>query len=187
MGGMRITLALIVGLLLARPARAEPDSFGLGTGRDGPLTIVAGNGVVLGSAFPLTQAASKGAAELTVPGLLVADGDLVMIHDSLGLTPLPEPGNAKPVDLAAFALGRFELARLASVDQSTGLLKLTQPLRYAYPASRTQVLRVPEYTDVVVEAGARLSVVPWSGKAGGILAMLVAGMKRNSCLTSGMT
>ncbi|RYZ35136.1 MAG: hemagglutinin, partial [Myxococcaceae bacterium] len=173
---MRIILALIVGLLLAPVARAEPDSFGLGTGRDGALTVVAGRSVVTGAAAPLRVAAVTGRSEVSVSVPGVVAGDLVMIHQSGGLLPLPTPGDAKTVVLpVTTGPSRFELARVASVDASTGALRLTRPLRYSYPVLRTQVLRVGEFTDVQVEAGARLSVTPWDGRSGGILAMLVSG------------
>ncbi|RKG77065.1 adventurous gliding motility protein AgmC [Corallococcus terminator] len=173
---MRIILALIVGLLLAPVARAEPDSFGLGTGRDGALTIVSGRSVVTGVAAPLRVAVTAGRSEVSVSGLGVVAGDLVMIHQTGGLLPVPTPGDAKTVVLPiTTGPSRFELARVESVDATTGVLKLTQPLRFSYPVLRTQVLRVGEFSDVIVEAGARLSVTPWDGRSGGILAMLVSG------------
>ncbi|RKG95851.1 hemagglutinin, partial [Corallococcus sp. CA053C] len=174
-GAMRITLALILGLLLAQVARAEPDSFGLGTGRDGVLTVVAGSTVLIGDSSPLKQSVAAGALQLTVPGLKVGAGDLVMIHTSVGLSPPPDLGSGKAVALDNSVVGRWELARVASVDLTTGLLKLTQPLRFSYAATRAQVVRVPEYSDVIIEAGGRLSVFPWDGRSGGILAMLVSG------------
>ncbi|RKH21471.1 hemagglutinin, partial [Corallococcus sp. CA031C] len=177
---MRITLALIVGLLLAQVARAEPDSFGLGTGRDGALSVVAGRSVVTGSAVPLRVAATARGSDVAVSaGTVLAAGDLVMIHHTGGLLPLPTPGDAKAVVLPTSGPGRFELARVASVDAAAGVLKLTQPLRFSYPVARTQVLRVGEFTDVNIEAGARLSVTPWDGRSGGILAMLVSGTVTN--------
>ena len=174
---MRITLALIVGLLLAQVARAEPDSFDLGTGRDGVLNLVSGQGVAMGVDAPLGKSVAAGGQELVVSGLKISAGDLVMIHESTGLSSAPDVGNTKPVALTgAVTLGRWELARLEKVSSSTpALLTLTAPLRYAYASGRAQVVRVAEYSDVVIEAGARLTVTPWNGKSGGILAMLVSG------------
>ncbi|RKH60267.1 adventurous gliding motility protein AgmC [Corallococcus aberystwythensis] len=174
---MRITLALIVGLLLAQVARAEPDSFDLGTGRDGVLTVPAGRGITLGAAGPLGKSVAAGDDELVVASSEFGGGDLVMIHESTGLSPVPDVGNAKGVSLAGpVALGRWELARVVVVTASTpATLLLTAPLRYTYAAGRAQVVRVAEYSDVVIEAGARLSASPWNGKSGGILAMLVTG------------
>ncbi|WP_375755136.1 MYXO-CTERM sorting domain-containing protein [Corallococcus exercitus] len=174
---MRITLALIVGLLLAQVARAEPDSFGLGSGRDGALTVVAGETLTLGVDGPLGKSAAAGDDELVVFSMDFSGGDLVLIHESTGLSSVPDVGNQKGVSLAgAVALGRWELARVVVVTASTpATLLLTAPLRYAYTAGRAQVVRVAEYSDVVIEAGARLTASPWDGKSGGILAMLVTG------------
>ncbi|MFP2902232.1 hemagglutinin, partial [Corallococcus sp. 4LFB] len=174
---MRITLALIVGLLLAQVARAEPDSFGLGTGRDGTLTVVAEGTLPVSAESPLGQNVVAGDAELVVSSAVFASGDLVMIHESTGLSPTPDLGNPKGVSLAgSVALGRWELARVETVTTTTpATLVLTAPLRYAYTANRAQVVRVAEYVDVVVQPGARLTTSPWNGKSGGILAMLVMG------------
>ncbi|NOK23543.1 hypothetical protein HMI50_41840, partial [Corallococcus carmarthensis] len=174
---MRITLALIVGLLLAQVARAEPDSFELGTGRDGVLTVASGLSMIVTSNAALGKSAAAGAQELVVSGLKVSSGDLLMIHETTGLSAVPDVGNTKPVSLAGtVAPGRWELARVEGVLSSTPpTYVLTAPLRYAYAAGRAQVVRVAEYSDVVVEAGARLTVSPWNGKSGGILAMLVTG------------
>ncbi|GMU07366.1 adventurous gliding motility protein AgmC [Corallococcus caeni] len=175
---MRITLALIVGLLLAQVARAEPDSFGLGTGRDGTLTVVAGGTLPVSAESALGKNVVAGDAELVVSSAVFASGDLVMIHESTGLSPAPDLGNPKGVSLAgSVALGRWELARVEAVTTTT--LVLTAPLRYAYTASRAQVVRVAEYVDVIVQPGARLTTSPWNGKSGGILAMLVMGKVLN--------
>ncbi|MBN9681931.1 MULTISPECIES: adventurous gliding motility protein AgmC [unclassified Corallococcus] len=174
---MRITLALIVGLLLAQVARAEPDSFDLGTGRDGVLNLAAGQGLALGMAAPLGKSVAEGGLELVVSGTKIAAGDLVMIHESTGLASAPDVGNTKPVSLVGtVTLGRWELARVERVSSTTpALLTLTAPLRYGYAAGRTQVLRVYEYSDVIIPEGARLTVSQWNGRSGGILAMLVSG------------
>ncbi|NOK39525.1 hemagglutinin, partial [Corallococcus exercitus] len=174
---MRITLALIVGLLLAQVARAEPDSFGLGTGRDGTLTVLAGGTLFLSVESPLEKNVVAGDQELVVSSPVVSAGDLVMIHESTGLSPTPDVGNPKGVSLSgSVTLGRWELARVETVTTTTpATLVLTAPLRYAYTASRTQVVRVAEFTDVVIQPGARLTASAWNGKSGGILAMLVTG------------
>ncbi|QAT88738.1 OmpA domain-containing protein [Corallococcus coralloides] len=174
---MRITLALIVGLLLAQVARAEPDSFELGTGRDGVLSLTVGQGVALSSHAPLGRSVAEGGLELVVSGLEISAGDLVMIHESTGLSSAPDVGNAGPVSLTgSVTLGRWELARVEKVSSTTpALLTLTAPLRYAYATGRAQVVRVAEYSDVVIQEGARLTVSPWNGQSGGILAMLVSG------------
>ncbi|MBZ4336005.1 MYXO-CTERM sorting domain-containing protein [Corallococcus sp. AS-1-12] len=174
---MRITLALIVGLLLAQVARAEPDSFDLGTGRDGALTLATGQGVALSEHAPLGKSVAAGGLELAVSGLKIAAGDLVMIHESTGLSSAPDVGNTKPVSLVgSVTVGRWELARVEKVSATTpAVLTLTAPLRYAYATGRAQVVRVAEYSDVNIQEGARLTVTPWNGRSGGILAMLVRG------------
>ncbi|NBD09902.1 adventurous gliding motility protein AgmC [Corallococcus silvisoli] len=176
---MRIPLALIVGLLLAQVARAEPDSFGLGTGRDGVLALTPGQGVTLGESAPLGKSVDEGAKELSASGLKISAGDLLMIHQSTGLPTVPDVGSTTALLLATRSdPSHWELARVAGV--SAGLITLTAPLRHSYITGRAQVLRVPEYSDVVVPEGARLTASPWTGKSGGILAMLVSGKVVNN-------
>lgn len=176
---MRIPLALIVGLLLAQVARAEPDSFGLGTGRDGVLALTSGQGVTVGESAPLGKSVAAGAMELTASGVKLSSGDLLMVHASTGLSPVPDVGGTTAVSLmSSGSPSRWELARVEGIG--AGFVRLTAPLRYSYAAGRAQVLRVPEYSDVIVPEGARLTASPWNGKSGGILAMLVSGKVSNN-------
>jgi hypothetical protein len=174
---MRIPLFLF-GLLAAGVAAAEPDTFGLGTGQHGVLRVDQPN-TVINRAAPLTAAAAAGTKELTISNAnAFTAGELVLIHQSTGLSPAPDSGNQSAINLDASPVGRFEYARVALVGDSS--LKLTAPLRHSYAASVSQVVNVPEYTDVLVIAGASLTAPPWNGSTGGILALLASGMLVNN-------
>ena len=175
---MRLT---VLGLLLmASLAQAEPDTLYLGTGRDGSRRIDSGN-IVLNRYARLTADAPSGARALEVSDDTVAGaGRLVLVHQSTGLASAPDSGNQLPLPLDAQSLGRFEYARVASI--SSGVLQLSAPLLHGYAAGRTQVVSVPEFTDLEVRAGATLRAKAWDGSTGGILAALVSQRLRNDGL-----
>ncbi|HVG62762.1 MAG TPA: hemagglutinin, partial [Hyalangium sp.] len=174
---MRILLSLL-GLLAAGVAAAEPDTFGLGTGRDGVLRVDQPN-TVINHAGHLTATAAAGTKELMISnaGAFTA-GELVLVHQSTGLLPAPASGDQRAINLDASPVGRFEYARVELVGD--GSLKLTALLQYSYAASVSQVVNVPEYTDVMVNPGASLTAPPWNGSTGGILALLASSMLINN-------
>lgn len=178
---MRIALFLI-GCLLAGGALAEPDTFGVGTGRDGVLQVVAPN-LVINHVGALTVDAAAGAKEVVISnaGTFKA-GELVLVHQSAGLLPAPASGAQGALSLEASAVGRFEYARVEAVTEVS--LRLTAPLQRAFAASVSQVVSVPEYTDVQVLANGSLKAVPWNGSAGGILALMATGTVTNDGVIS---
>ncbi|HYO51972.1 adventurous gliding motility protein AgmC [Archangium sp.] len=178
-----LAAALCVLALGSRAALAEPDSFGLGTGRNGPL-VVTGSGTVINSYAQVTAPLAPGATAIPI-GACVGDpvcfkaGDLVMVYQTTGLVPVPASGVQTPVDLSNDPVGRWEFARLA-LETTASTLALTAPLVHAYTANVTQVIRVPEYTNVNINAGQSITATPWSGTEGGIVAFLANGVVGNS-------
>jgi hypothetical protein len=59
------------------------------------------------------------------------------------------------------------------------VLSLSAPLVFSYAAGVAQVIRVPEYTEVTVNGGASIGVVPWDGRTGGVIAFLATGTVNN--------
>jgi uncharacterized protein (TIGR03382 family) len=170
---MRLPLLLV--LLLALPAWAERDSFGLGTGRDGSLQVTTA-GRVINTATALTAAAPAGATTLSVQRVSgLATGGLVLVHQSIGLPASTQSGGTQPVTPGA--VGRWELARVAGL--SDGTVQLTAPLASGYTVPGAQVVSVPEYTAVSVLQGASLVAPSWDGGSGGILAFLATGTVTN--------
>ncbi|WP_306818542.1 adventurous gliding motility protein AgmC [Archangium lipolyticum] len=173
---MRIS-SFLLGLLVTGSALAEPDTFGLGTGRNGSLRVESA-GVVINRYARLTADAAEGSSVLTVASAKgFAVGELVLVHQSTGLASVPASGDQRPLSLEGSSVGRFEYARISAV--SDGALRLSAPLLYGYAANLSQVVWVPEYTELEVRAGASLSAKPWDGGSGGILAVLVTGRLRN--------
>lgn len=169
------------GLLLAasrQPAQAGRDVYGLGDGHNGALTVGTTN-VVINSYAQVTAPVAVGATTLTVASSMgFATGDLVMIWQPTGLTPVPAAGGATSVDLTGTPVGRWELVRLTAVGATS--LTLSAPMLYAYTTNLTQVVRVPEYTTVTINAGRSLTATAWNGSTGGILAFLANGTFTNN-------
>jgi hypothetical protein len=174
---MRLALLLFASLV-ASSAVAEPDAFGLGTGRNGSLRIDASQDVVLNHYGALTATVAAGSRDVAISNAgLFSAGELVLLHQTAGLSPVPASGAGNPIGLSSSAVGRFEYARVETVSASG--LKLTAPLLYGYTANEAQVVSVPEYTDLEVRQNATLRAMPWDGSRGGILAVLVTGRLRN--------
>ncbi|WP_224244902.1 adventurous gliding motility protein AgmC [Hyalangium gracile] len=168
---------LVALALCATGAAAEPDTMGLGTGRDGALTVTEPR-TVINQYAQVTGPLAPGDVQVLVSSSKgFGDGDLVMVLQTTGIVPEPPRGEPAPVELGDDPVGRWELARVAKV--SPGELKLKAPLVHSYAGRVTQVIRIPEYTEVTVRAGASLKAQPWDGEKGGVLAFLATGAVNN--------
>ncbi|PTL79951.1 Ig-like domain-containing protein [Vitiosangium sp. GDMCC 1.1324] len=178
-----LAAALCVLALGSTAALAEPDSFGVGTGRDLALSVTtAGN--VINSYAPVTGPLAPGDMSIPVGTCVGAAscfsaGDLVMVLQTTGIVPVPGSGGTTAVDISNDPVGRWEFARLASGTTGTTLM-LTAPLVYAYAANVTQVIRVPEYTTVTLTGPGRITPFPWNGSVGGVIAFLATGTVSNA-------
>ncbi|KFE64307.1 adventurous gliding motility protein AgmC [Hyalangium minutum] len=165
--------ALLAVALCALPVQAGPDNVGLGTGRDGELTVTALN-TVINSYAQVTAPLAPGDTTLTVSSSTgFTASKLVLVHQTTGIVPTPPTGGTGPIDLTNDPVGRWEFARLSGVTGTT--LTLTAPLLYSYAASVTQVISVPEYTHLTVDAAGSLTAQAWNGTTGGVLIFLAAG------------
>ncbi|MFP2929142.1 adventurous gliding motility protein AgmC, partial [Pyxidicoccus sp. 3LG] len=171
-------LALLCVALAAPAAHAEPDSFGLGNGLDGPLTVNAANTVV-NVYTRVTAAVPANQSFVTVASTTgFAVGDLVMVIQSTGLTPRPASGSQTPIDMSGNTMGRWQLARVQSLTATR--LNFSQPLTVTFAATGTQAVLVREYSTVNINAGGSLVARAWDGTAGGVLAFLATGAVNNA-------
>ena len=165
-------LALVLGVLPVA-VRAEPDAFGLGNGQHGSLRVGSA-GFVINDATALTAEASAGATELSVADASAFHaGELVLVlqmGEELSFDALRAA--VDELDARGSGAGRWELARLSEV--SAGVLRLRAPLVRRF-AAVSQVVRVPEYTDVRISNSGTLRARPWDGRSGGVLAFLSTG------------
>jgi hypothetical protein len=179
-GGIAIAIlgvgALTAGCSTTKPeatrtlAQAEtPDTFGIGSGRDGDVTVAAAGTVV--NSYAAITAVNAGATQIAIGPVhgaaagFVAD-DLVLVWRTTGVATAIS-GDQTTVVLAGDA-GAYELGRVKSVGAAT--LTLTNPLSSAGRfATGSQVVRVPEYKTLTIGAAASVTPYAWDGTSGGIV------------------
>ncbi|WP_044195337.1 adventurous gliding motility protein AgmC, partial [Hyalangium minutum] len=175
-----IRTALLAVVLCALPALAGEDIYGVGLGTDGAFSVGAGN-VVINRHAILRTSVSAGAMFIDVtpitappaPAWSIAQNDLVMILQSTGIQPEPISGTAGPTDISTNVVGRWELAKVGTIAGNR--LNLTQPLLNGYTANHTQIVRVPQYTNVTASGTGVIVARPWDGQTGGVIAFLATG------------
>jgi hypothetical protein len=168
--------ALALGVLGAPSiARAQGDSFGIGDGHSGPKNVTATGEV--NSYAGVAQDIAAGATSITITtsviGPAFAEKDLILVWRATGVaaSEAPSGDQNKRLDLSsalattssatlsAGAVGRYEFARVKSV--SGPVLTLEQPMLNGFTKNVTQVVRVPEFTTVNINAGVELRAAPW--------------------------
>ncbi|WP_257451725.1 adventurous gliding motility protein AgmC [Archangium lipolyticum] len=165
LGLLSVGLVLLPGAVLA-----EKDVFGLGNGQHGSLQV-RDPGIVINASTALAAMSPVGATELSVEDASAfAAGELVLVLQ-VGERLSLEQSRVDALDLEGSRTGRWELARLAGV--STGMLRLSAPLVNDFTLP-SQVVRVPEHTDVRVSSTGSLRAPPWNGRSGGVLAFLAS-------------
>lgn len=160
-------------------ARAEADTFGLGSGHEGALTVTT-VGQVVNVYGQVQTSVTAGATTLAVAGRTgtFSAGQVVLVYQSRAALGALGVNDAAAVDLAGRAAGRYEIARVATVTATN--VVLTHPLVNAYEGTLTQIVSVPEYTTVTINAGASIAAKAWDGATGGIVAFLATGAVSNS-------
>lgn len=132
-----------------------------GDGADGNQVISSSNTVVNDYTY-LTGNESSGVTILTVnDASAFSAGDEILIHQTQDST----NGNA----------GKYEFVDIQSVSGNditleSGLLNDYYSGTFnALAAQVTQVVRVPNYTDVTIQSGGSVTALPWNGFRGGIV------------------
>lgn len=133
------------------------------------------------SAGGTAGAATVGYTSATPRGALapIVVGDLVLViqmQDGTGATTANNATYAFP----ATAAGTYEFARVLSVG--VNLLNLSTNLLNSYTQNTAvannqtyQVIRVPQYSTLTINAAASVVPAPWNGITGGVVALDVAG------------
>lgn len=169
--------ALSLAVSLAVVAVAATTAQARVPGKDGAFTATAANTVV-NSYTTLSAAATAGATTITVASAAgITAGDVLLVYQAQGATISTTNANTYGAVTALGNAGRYEYVSVASVSGTTitlGSACDTTPLRFSYN-SGAQVLRVPQYTSLTVNAGASIVPQPWNGSIGGIVAAIVDG------------
>lgn len=165
-------LSLAVGVVCPNAQAWEP-------GKDGGLTITSNTAYTSLPQVRVTTLASAANTGDTTLSLVsangIASGDVVMIYQAQGATITSGNTAAYGTVSSLGNAGRYELASVLGVAGNLVTLSPacgTAPLRFSY-ASGSQVVRVPQYTSLTINAGATLSAPLWNGSTGGIMPLLV--------------
>ena len=152
-------------------------------GKDGTKTISAANTIV-NEFTTLSSNVSAGGTSLTVASSSLnangrfsaglASGDLVMIIQMQGAT-ISTADNAAYGAVSSYGnCGLYEFASVSAVPNAT-TITLATGLKNSYTsAGKVQVVRVPRYTTLTINAGGSISTSDWDGSKGGIVAIEAA-------------
>lgn len=179
------TVLASAGLLLhlascapAGPAATEQAAGALQQVPDGDLTVTMPQ-TVLNRYGRLGLAAGRGDKQLTLgsasdfASLGLQPGDLVMLLQPQGAQLQTADTDQYGAVAALNGAGLFELVTVAAVDGTTNRILLDAAcggLRNDY-GSRAQVIRVPQYRNLTISAGASVVAQPWDGQVGGVVAV----------------
>lgn len=174
-GSVRLTA--LVAALVAVAGLASPAAQARQIGKDGARTVTGAN-TVLNTVTTLAAGASSGAGTITVSSAAgITAGDVLMLYQAQGATIATTNTSGYGAVTALNNAGRYEFVSVAAVAGNVitlGTVCSGTPLRFSYN-SGAQVVRVPQYSSLTVNAGA--SVVPsaWNGSTGGVVAVIVDG------------
>ncbi len=168
-----VPAASLLGLLLGTQAAHAQ------AGKNGNVTLTAATTIV-NEYTALTADATAGSATLTVASnslnannrfaAALAPGDLVMVIQMQGATIDASDAASYGTITAYNNAGRNEVAEVQAVSGTTGIT-LACNLKYNYSAAgRAQVVRLPRYATLTLNAGATLTGAAWNGTVGGVVA-----------------
>ena len=152
-------------------------------GKDGAKTVTSAN-TILNEFTTLTANASAGASTISVSSSSLnangrfssslAAGDLILIIQMQGAS-ITSNDNSSYGNVSNYNnCGKYEYAKVASVPSGTSI-SLSTPLTKSYTASgKVQIVRVPRYTTLTVNASGSITTDAWDGSTGGIVAIEVA-------------
>ncbi|MDB5967048.1 MAG: hypothetical protein JWQ72_3548 [Polaromonas sp.] len=158
----------VSGALTVATANTQVNTYYSGT---------AAGGTAGGTTLGYTSGSPRGATA-------IGAGDLVLViqmQDGTGATTT----NTSAYSFPATAAGTYEFARVVSVG--TNLLNLSAALSNTYTQNTAvannqtyQVIRVPQYATLTINAGASIVPAPWDGTSGGVVAADVSGALTNN-------
>ena len=176
--GGRPPLAMVMAVVTLIAGAAAPAAQARQIGKDGARTVSAANTVINTTTTTLNAGATTGAATITVASSAgITAGDVLMLYQAQGASISTANANTYGSVTALGNAGRYEFVSVASVSGNTitlGTVCSGAPLRFSY-ASGAQVVRVPQYSSLTVNAGASIVPSAWNGSTGGVVAVIVDG------------
>ncbi|SEM16365.1 hypothetical protein SAMN04487910_4279, partial [Aquimarina amphilecti] len=137
--------------------------------KDGDLTVTAAN-TVLNTYSPVTSDISAGDITLDVNSVAtdlggLSSGDLILIYQAQGAT-INTTNTVSYGDITDYgSSGVYEYGYVASISANT--ITLTCEIANSYfVAGKTQVIKVPQYNTLTIDAGASVVPLAWEDFAG---------------------
>ncbi len=163
------TLATVLAALVSAPAQAWVP------GKDGALTVGAAN-TVINQYTTLAAGAGAGSTTLSLSSAAgITPGDVLLVYQAQGATVSAVNSNAYGAVTSLGNAGRYEFVSVSAVSGGTVTLGTacdSTPLRFSYN-SGAQVVRVPQYSTLTVNAGGSIVTPAWNGSTGGVVAAIV--------------
>ncbi|MFM7022505.1 MAG: beta strand repeat-containing protein, partial [Flavobacteriales bacterium] len=150
-------------------------------GKDGPLTVAAA-GTIVNAYDALAADVAIGATTITATNIAnlnspaaLAQGDLIMIIQMQGAT-INTTNTAAYGDVTAYNnAGNYEFAYVCGV--AGNVISIASGTSRAYTAAgKAQIIRVPQYTNLTVNAGATITAPVWDGAKGGVVVIHASGV-----------
>lgn len=181
---LRLTIACLLILFFNSPAQP---------GKDGPLTVSSTQ--VLNRYSPVVVNVPAGSTSVQVMAesylLGLCPGDLILIYQAQGANINTTNTSGYGSVLAYNSAGLYEFSYVQSVNLNT--INLVSALTNSYAVSgMAQVVKVPQYTSLTVNAGAIVNPRPWHDSVvstiryrfGGITAIHAASIVNNGTITA---
>jgi len=143
-------------------ARYNESSQIFGTGADGAKTITTTNAIINNYTYLAGDEGVGSGSIIVNDGSEFSQDDEILIVQMQDGTGTGDAGTYEFVTIASIATNTFTLESNLVNSYGSGTLNAT-------PSSATQVIRVPQYTDFTVNAGASVVAKEWDGYSGGIV------------------
>ncbi|HTE33584.1 MAG TPA: hypothetical protein VK666_24550, partial [Chryseolinea sp.] len=146
--------------------------------------IVTGANTIVNAYSAVTTNVSAGTTTVTVSNVAtdlggLTAGDLIMIYQAQGAAIQTTDDNNYGAVLAYNSAGLYEFAYVSSVAGNVITVGCT--LKNSYTAAgHSQVIKVPQYNNLTINAGTSLIPAKWNGTTGGILSLHVNGTLTNN-------
>ena len=141
--------------------------------------VISNPGVIVNKYAALQQNANSGDNRLVVgtalAGLNLIPGDLLLVVQMQGAQMDTTDTNAYGTITNYHSAGLFEWVHVKQIITSMGVIEIENKnggLQNQYDASgHVQIVRVPQYGKLTIQAGASVAAPAWDGKQGGVIAV----------------
>jgi len=161
----RIILFCVIIVVLAGIVNAE--CVDLGNGKDGSLTVTSANTIINTYTQIISTTVSSGSTSFDV-----SDASAFSVGDEILVIQMQHSSNA----------GIYEFAEISGISSNTITVSTGLTNNYysgtldTTSASASQIVRVPQYTDVNVNSDASITSSAWNGYIGGIVVFRANGI-----------